>query len=191
MRSPIDYEYFILGLPRSSTKFLSTFFSLAKNTICHHEGVANRPKRIMEREGNSDPSFPIIFPPSHLPDRKLILIVRDPEESLLSLCREVGGKPTKEMYEIFKETIEKYISFFIDKQDQCAMFPYRQLWLEQDLRKMANFLSLDIDFDCQKVKSTMNSRISLDSVIPNESQSIHLSETFCGTANPLSLNKSC
>jgi hypothetical protein len=92
--------FFVTGLPRSRTAWLSNLFTTG-GLVCLHEGLRHGVGKLVaqikagEVHGNSDSSIPLHWEPlfEFFPKARWVIVERDPEEALASHVAflEAGG----------------------------------------------------------------------------------------------------
>ena len=162
-------KFFITGLPRSRTAWLSTFFT-GNNCFCYHEvlrisnGFDDAIQKLLNRKemyvGNSDSSLPIWMDKiDHILHRSPIVIVERSVDEVTSSLTKVFGKYdytrpldlTLEGLEIIKKRYN-YISVDYNKLDEQACLEI--IW---------GFCTPNIPFDKDKFEILKTINISIDS----------------------------
>ena len=161
-------NFFITGLPRSRTAWLSTFFT-GNNCFCYHEilrvsnGFDDAIRRLSNRKemyvGNSDSSLLVWIDKIDyiLQDSPIVIIERNIDEvtnSLTNLFGKVDWTPSLDLTLKGLEIIKKrynYISVDYNNLNE-------QLYLEM----ICNFCTPNISFDEDKFKTLSTVNISID-----------------------------
>lgn len=158
--------FFITGLPRSRTAWLSVVFTIG-DSFCFHEALrftrngtemlAMFKQTGAKHVGNSDSLLPFFYNDiaRYFPDAPIVIIERDPKEVFESLERVFGVKSQL----IIDETLVRLESIRHD----ALIVDYSDLDNEPVLRKMWAHCLGDVPFNRQKWLSLRELNIQIDS----------------------------
>ena len=161
-------KFFITGLPRSRTAWLSTFFT-GDNCFCYHEvlrvsnGFDDAIQKLLNRKemyvGNSDSSLPIwIDKIDHiLKHSPIVIIERDIDEVTNSLTNLFGDY---DYTGILDSTLE-HIEIIKDRYNYISI-DYNELSKQSCLETIWNFCTPKIPFDKDKFETLRTINISID-----------------------------
>ena len=160
-------KFFITGLPRSRTAWLSTFFT-GDNCFCYHEVIRisdsfdNAVEKMLNRKemyvGNSDSSLPfwmnkIDHVLIHSP---IVIIERDIDEATNSLVNTFGKYDYTKIIDLTLEGIEN-----IKKRYNYITIDYNKLNEQACLEIIWDFCTPNIPFDKDKFEMLNTINISL------------------------------
>ena len=161
-------KFFITGLPRSRTAWLSTFFT-GNNCFCYHEiirvskGFDDAIQKLLNRKemyvGNSDSSLPIwINEIDHiLCDSPIVIIERDMGEVVHSLTKVFG----KDDYVRILDSTLKGLETIKNRYNYISV-DYNNLNEQACLEMIWNFCTPNIPFDKDKFEMLKAINISID-----------------------------
>jgi len=167
MKNELANKFFITGLPRSRTAWLSSFFT-GNNCFCYHEVIRISKsfdeaigKMLNRKEmyvGNSDSSLPIWANEiDHILQHSPIVIVeRDIDEVTNSLINLWGCDPTR-FLDLTLEHLE-----ILKKRYNYISIDYNKLSDQSCLESIWDFCIPNIDFDEDKFKMLKTINISID-----------------------------
>ena len=161
-------KFFITGLPRSRTAWLSTFFT-GNNCFCYHEilrtsnGVEGAVRKLLNRKemyvGNSDSSLPIWMDGiDHILRRSPIVIIeRDINEVTNSLINLLGEHDYIRLLDLTLENLE-----IIKKRYNYISIDYNDLNKQSCLESIWDFCVPNIPFDKDKFEILKTINISIN-----------------------------
>ena len=166
-------KFFITGLPRSRTAWLSTFFT-GNNSFCYHEilrvsdGFSDAIKKILNRKeiyvGNSDSSLPLWIDKIDyiLQESPIVIIERDENEVINSLTNLFGNYDWVKLIDLTLENLET-----IKKRYNYISIDYNELDKQSCLELISNFCVPNIPFDKDKfeILKTINITIAKDKYV--------------------------
>ena len=160
-------NFFITGLPRSRTAWLSTFFT-GDNCFCYHEilkvsdGFNDAIQKLLNRKemyvGNSDSSLPIWSGKVDymLQNSPIVIVERDVDEVADSLTNLWGCDPTR-FLDLTLEHLE-----ILKKRYNYISIDYNKLSDQLCLENIWDFCIPNIDFDKDKFEMLKTINISID-----------------------------
>ena len=162
-------NFFVVGLPRSRTAWLSTFFT-GNNSFCYHEilrvsgGIDDAIKKLLNRKemyvGNSDSSLPLwMGKVDHiLQHSPIVIIERDANEVNNSLINLFGRDDdwTKTI-DLTLEGLE-----IIKKRYNYISVDYNELDKQSCLELVSDFCVPNIPFDKDKFETLRSVNVSID-----------------------------
>ena len=163
----LENKFFITGLPRSRTAWLSTFFT-GNNSFCYHEilrisdGLDDAIEKLLNRKemyvGNSDSSLPLWMDKiDHvLQHSPIVIIERDANEvnnSLINLFGDVGWTKSIDLILENLETIKKRYNYI--------SVDYNELDKQSCLELVSDFCIPNTPFDKDKFETLKTINISI------------------------------
>ena len=161
-------KFFITGLPRSRTAWLSTFFT-GDNCFCYHEilrvsnGFDDAIQKLLNRKeiyvGNSDSSLPIWMDKiDHvLQYSPIVIIERDMDEVTNSLTNLFGDYDYTKFIDFTLERLE-----IIKKRYNYISVDYNKLNEQLHLKMIWDFCVPNIPFDKDKFETLKTINISIN-----------------------------
>lgn len=163
----LENKFFITGLPRSRTAWLSTFFT-GNNSFCYHEilrisdGLDDAIEKLLNRKemyvGNSDSSLPLWMDKiDHvLQHSPIVIIERDVNEVNNSLINLFGDVGWTESIDLILENLE-----IIKKRYNYISVDYNELDKQSCLELISDFCIPNIPFDKDKFETLKTINISI------------------------------